>query len=199
MSLVIDSHVHLCSEPLNDEPPQTVGADGQLISFPCIRRECSAESLLGHMDENSVDKAMVMAVEGWITNEQLGKVVAQHPDRLVGFAYISNPLDECRAPALLEHAVTAWGLKGLKMHPGLQGFSPSDARLIPLIQKASELGIPVLFHMHPWPLGNFDFREAGAYLHLEETRSRRHAHHRSHGLSTIQRSAGIALVSKAVH
>ncbi|MCE2464202.1 MAG: amidohydrolase [Dehalococcoidia bacterium] len=38
------------------------------------------------------------------------------------------------------------GAKGLKLHPVHQAFFPNDTHFYPLYEKASELGVPVLFH-----------------------------------------------------
>jgi predicted TIM-barrel fold metal-dependent hydrolase len=46
----------------------------------------------------------------------------------------------------LERSVKELGLKGLKLHPTTQAFSPNDTRFYPLWETASSLGIPVLFH-----------------------------------------------------
>ncbi|MHA1199973.1 MAG: amidohydrolase family protein, partial [Candidatus Heimdallarchaeaceae archaeon] len=57
----------------------------------------------------------------------------------------------------LENAVTNLGLKGLKLHPGIQNFSPADPEIVPLIKKAAELRIPTFIHMVPFPIhGDFN-------------------------------------------
>jgi len=108
------------------------------------------------MDTNNIEMALVNAFTGAVTNEQLSEVVKEHRTRLVGFAWVDNPLDEKESVRELEEAVNVLGLKGLKLHPGLQGFNPADPRLYPLIRKAAELSIPIFIHMFPWPLGTFD-------------------------------------------
>ena len=111
------------------------------------------------MDTHNVDMALVNAFPGAITNEQLSKVVKEHQTRLVGFAWIDNPLDAKESVREFEEAVNVLGLKGLKLHPGLQGFSPADPRIYPLIREAAELSIPIFIHMAPWPLGTFEYHK----------------------------------------
>jgi predicted TIM-barrel fold metal-dependent hydrolase len=38
---------------------------------------------------------------------------------------------------ILEMAVNELGMRGLKLHPGFQNFSPNDQRIYPLIRKAA--------------------------------------------------------------
>src|SRR5690606_20633008 len=46
----------------------------------------------------------------------------------------------------LEAQVNELGMKGLKLHPLLQQFSPVEAYMSPLVEKCIELDVPILFH-----------------------------------------------------
>lgn len=109
------------------------------------------------MDRCGIDKAIVNAFDGWATNEQVSEAVTQYPDRLFGFAWVTNPLDKETSQEELGHAVKTLGLHGLKLHPGLQGFSPADPKLVPLVEKAAELNAPIFFHSGSWPTGSFRY------------------------------------------
>jgi len=100
--------------------------------------------------------ALVCAMNGVVTNEYLSKVVRENSSRIVGFAWIDNPLDKAKSVETLETAVNELGLRGLKLHPGIQNVSPADPRIYPLVRKAAELKIPIFIHMTPLPLGTFD-------------------------------------------
>lgn len=106
------------------------------------------------MDRHNVDKACVLPIAPFNTNEHIAACVKQAPDRLIGFASVlpfgettgvkgHNPIDD------LERAVVDLGLRGLKLHPMIQAFSLDDPGLAPLMAKAAELEIPVLFHTGP--------------------------------------------------
>jgi predicted TIM-barrel fold metal-dependent hydrolase len=158
--MIVDNHVHIAGTPHNDEPLTFPAYDGKNIpSMPpnMPRETCSPTRLIQDMDKYNIDKAIIVALEGWVTNQQLSEAVKQYPDRLIGYAKVTNPLDKETAPKELEHAVKHLGLRGLKLHPGLQGFSPADPRLFPLVEKAAELDAPIFFHTGGWPYGSYDY------------------------------------------
>ena len=39
----------------------------------------------------------------------------------------------------------------MKLHPGIQNFSPADKEIVPLIKRAANLNIPIFIHMVPNP------------------------------------------------
>ena len=156
---IIDSHTHVCGPPFNDDVFHVTAADGRTFDLPFKRRDCSVSRLLDDMNTHSIERAVVVAFEGIVTNEELSQIVAEHSSRLVGFAYLGDPLNADNATNMLERAVTELGLRGLKLLPGIQGFRPDDPRLVPVIQKAADLKIPVFIHTHPWPRGSFDMHK----------------------------------------
>lgn len=114
-------------------------------------------TLLRAMDEQGVDIAAVCAVirpDGDVDagNALVRKQVDAHPDRLVGLACVVpyHP----RAPQQLRHFVEDWGFRGLKIHPSMQEFYPSDVRIRPTIEVAVDLDIPILTHTTAMPIPN---------------------------------------------
>jgi uncharacterized protein len=87
-----------------------------------------------------------------VTNDFIAGCVEAHPDAFLGFASV-DPWKGAAAVAELRRAVTDLGLRGLKLHPSAQAFSPDDPRFRPLYEAAVELGIPVLFHTGTTGLG----------------------------------------------
>jgi uncharacterized protein len=116
----------------------------------------SVDPLLRAMDEQNVDLAIISAIvgpadgDGRAQHEVLAAAVRAHPDRLAALASVLPYRSD--APALLRHAIETYGFKGLKLHPSIQGFAPSDLRIQPLIVTAAELGLPVLFHSGAVPI-----------------------------------------------
>ena len=49
-------------------------------------------------------------------NAQVARIVARHPNRLIGFAFLHAARDAGRIFNMVEHAVTRWGFRGLKVH-----------------------------------------------------------------------------------
>ncbi|MDB4443857.1 amidohydrolase family protein [bacterium] len=67
-------------------------------------------------------------------------------DMFIPFASL-NPNTHQDPAEKLEYYVRECGVKGLKLLPSYQFFYPNEARLYPLYSKASDLGIPVIFHI----------------------------------------------------
>lgn len=126
---IIDAHCHL-------------GQDRE--------KQASLSELLLTMDEAGVDRAVVCPVDREITifnregNERIPAAVNVHPDRLIGFA-VANPWYGEAAVQELRRALDS-GLKGVKLHPRLQGFLLNDELVYPLLEVAQERGVPVYFH-----------------------------------------------------
>jgi predicted TIM-barrel fold metal-dependent hydrolase len=115
----------------------------------------SARELIRQMDEAGIDQSIVFAVDApilYASNEYVHRLCKRYPDRLIGFASV-NP----RRPGAVEafqRAIEDLSLKGLKLHPPLQGFFPNDESVFPLYEKAVELNVPVVFHVGTTPFGS---------------------------------------------
>ncbi len=77
------------------------------------------EVSLRRMDEAGIDKAVVLPIgikNYEMHNRETADIVARYPDRLFGFAKVSQKQDEGRVAKLLEEAFEKLGLYGLKLH-----------------------------------------------------------------------------------
>jgi len=80
-----------------------------------------------------------------LSNDEIAEDAARHPDVLVPFASIHPAKGRAGAREfrrLVEHR----GVRGIKFHPSLQGFSPDDRTAYPLLEVAAEHGVPAVFH-----------------------------------------------------
>jgi predicted TIM-barrel fold metal-dependent hydrolase len=145
----VDLHVHL---PLKEWLEDSMGPYREGAS-----RYFRADVHERTMDELAVDFAQEQVfgiLLAWdaetathrppLANDFVAGIVKRHPKRFAFFASVdpwkSNAVSE------LERGVKELGAIGAKFHPSLQDFFPSDERHFPLWEKASELGIPCLFH-----------------------------------------------------
>ena len=87
-----------------------------------------------------------------VGNDYVAEVQQRYPDVLIGWASV-DPWQGRAAIQELERAVTALGLRGLKLHPTMQGFDPADDRFLPFFDAAAELGLVVLTHAGTSGLG----------------------------------------------
>ena len=126
-----------------------------------VGEKLDAERLLKVMDASGVDKAVLLPAlsAGRILEPQkMVDEVKKAPDRLVAFTAV-NPKEK-DAPDKLEEAVVKYGARGLKIHPTFQALPADDEVWVyPLMEKARELKIPVMFHSGegpyalPWQIG----------------------------------------------
>ncbi|MDG6901701.1 MAG: amidohydrolase [Nitrososphaerota archaeon] len=105
------------------------------------------------MDKFDVEKAVVFGLD----NELVRRSVASHPDRLVGFVW-PNPHED-GALGLVRTAVEKWKFRGVKLHPLLHAFLPTDDEVRPIVEFATSKRIPIAIHSGhppfslPWSIG----------------------------------------------
>lgn len=129
MPLIIDAHAHV--------------GHGRYKSL-------APEDLLRQMDEHGINRAVICPVEEQIAvynregNDFILAQVNRFPTRFIGFA-VANPWYGEWAAEELRRALEA-GLRGLKLHPTVQGFSMNDPITYPLIDVAAHYRVPVYVH-----------------------------------------------------
>lgn len=112
-------------------------------------RQCalSPDDLVRRLDELEIEAAVVSAPDRCLAvanregNDLVLEACRRHPERLIGFAGV-NPWYGDAALAELRRAVDA-GLRGLVLHPPLQGFLLADDLADPIVGAADELGLPI--------------------------------------------------------
>ncbi len=109
------------------------------------------------MDESGIDTAVLLPIAPYVPNDYVYRVVSYEPKRLVGFAsVVPNPSDI--AIRELRRAIEDLGLRGLKLHPGMQGFCVRHPHVVRVLRTAGELGIPVVIHAMVGDLSTLYFR-----------------------------------------
>lgn len=142
--MIFDAHTHLARK--EDVFGEFV-EDGRRAWGDAHVAYCSPEMHREAMKQ--CDGAIVLALDapfvGYVsTNELVAEYVATDPDHLFGFASVDPNRED--AEERLRHAVLGLGLKGLKLGPIYQNFSPLDAAAQPLYRACEELKIPILWH-----------------------------------------------------
>jgi uncharacterized protein len=105
------------------------------------------------MDECSVDKAILFAPD----NSLVRRTVKSHPERFVGYVW-PNP-HERGAVGLVRRALREWGFKGIKLHPLIHAFLPTDEEVLPIAELAGRERVPLAIHSGhppfslPWSIG----------------------------------------------
>lgn len=150
--MIIDSHVHL-------HPTQEVGK----MVVEMIKEEYGVDyysygtpdDYLRDMEKSGIDKAVMVsfAPDNQLKNNNFWTVAITRPGKsrpakypqLIPFISVSptmkgrNPVEE------LEHKYK-WGMKGLKIHPIVQNFSPDDERMWPVYEWMVKHDLPITAH-----------------------------------------------------
>ena len=154
---IIDIHTHVfpakiaerALQSLIDQSHRQPQRDGAVTLITRKRQrpqyDGTVEGLLAEMNRSGIDISVVqpiatrpdqvVSINSWtaaIKNERIIPFGAMHPD-------FENPAAEIKRMASL-------GLRGIKLHPEFQEFSPLDPRVAPILKAAREHGLIVLFH-----------------------------------------------------
>jgi predicted TIM-barrel fold metal-dependent hydrolase len=119
---------------------------------------------IGAMDEAGIDLQVMSlvafgleglsAADGTVVarevNDELAAAVAEHPDRLAGFATLALK-DVGEATKELERCVHGLGFRGVMVNGTVGGRFFDDARFLPFFEAAAALGVPVYLHPAPPP------------------------------------------------
>ncbi len=100
------------------------------------------EELRAAMDEAGVDRACVFGFPDTVDNEAI-LATARADDRLIGLACVDPNKPD--AADELERGLRG-GLRGLRLHPYLHGFTLSMPIVDPLFEVCAQYGAPVLCH-----------------------------------------------------
>src|SRR5215468_8129189 len=124
--MVIDCHCHAGKGDIVTAPWNT---DAPLGAY--LRRARAA----------GINRTIVFAVfhsDYATANAQVARLVAEHPDRLIGFAFVHAARDAGRIHAMVEKAVTRWRFRGIKVH----GHEAMPTREV--CEAAREFALPIL-------------------------------------------------------
>ena len=118
-------------------------------AFGCTPK--SGRQLRREFKKEGIDGAWIMTTDGLLNNparhnDLLAEGVREHRDFFIPFCTVS-PHDKLSDSLLeLERCSHKLKMRGLKLHPWLQAFSLTHPNVVPILRKAGELEMPVLFH-----------------------------------------------------
>lgn len=136
--MLIDTHCHIISEDQRNYPRDTGPNPANWI------RDLSADDFLSLMNDAGVERAVLVQAFGAYRyeNRYVADSAARYPERFVSVC-ILNPL-EPSAPEKLDYCVKVQRMRGLRVVTWTEPPTLlDDARIIPLWQRAADLGIPV--------------------------------------------------------
>jgi predicted TIM-barrel fold metal-dependent hydrolase len=112
-------------------------------------RGFDADQFLRLMNAAGVNQAWVFTLDGLYFdpaphNDVLKQFCSADPSRLIPFCTVHPRYPN--AIAELRRCVLDLGMRGVKLHPWTQAFSPLDPFMDPLGEEMESLGVPVEFH-----------------------------------------------------
>lgn len=109
--------------------------------------------ILHALDKAGIDQACLFHIfhpDGTTSNDLTARVMAQHPDRFLGFAYVSPLLPERMIPELAR-AIDELHFPAIKLYPPYTPWPLNETPWAPIYQFAHERGLAVIFHTGPEP------------------------------------------------
>jgi len=155
MPRAIDIHVHAPYERRQPDPGAAsklaqiaAAAQAHFRSGPVPK---SVEEMADYYAERDIFG--VLLAENWestsgipaISNDFIAGVVRSYPSQFIGFCSV-DPWQGRKAVRELRRSSEELGLRGVKFHPSLQEFFPSDPRVRPIFEECARLKMPVLIH-----------------------------------------------------
>jgi predicted TIM-barrel fold metal-dependent hydrolase len=124
------------------------------IWAPFIDKGFSYDLLAAYMETYGVDRAVILQGPSYYypdLNKYISSAIKNYPNKFLGAAQV-DPMGGKSSIRKLETAVKVLGLKALKLEltavSGWMQFHPKlkldDSRVVPIWEKADELGIPVI-------------------------------------------------------
>ena len=159
--MIVDIHTHLFWYPeYLDERLVREALDAKLVKLEQSGGRAYAKSLDLHSNDArpgdhwaataSADRVVVFGLQAprtgfRMSNEVVAEYVAQHPDKLEGWASVDPTAPDCLER--FRHCVDELGLRGLKVGPVYQHFDPRDHAYWPVFAECERRDLPVMVHM----------------------------------------------------
>jgi predicted TIM-barrel fold metal-dependent hydrolase len=133
--------------------------------------EAPIEPYLRRAREAGIDRTIVFAPfhgDYEVANAEVARIVARHPRRLIGFAFVHPRRDAGRIFAMVERAVTCYGFRGIKVHghdalPTREVCETARAFNLPLLVDVFDQASVVEMLAPQYPTVNFIIPHLGSF------------------------------------
>lgn len=145
-----DAHAHIVADDPARYPTAPLGGS---VRAGDLDDPITAERLLRHMDDNGVERALVVQrayIYGY-DNSYVVDAAERHPDRLRAVCAVDA--DAADAPERIRHWVAERGAVGIRLTEPFKGADTSwfdSPRALAAWELAAELGIPLRLHFFRW-------------------------------------------------
>lgn len=116
--------------------------------------EAGVDDLLHAADRAGIDRMMVTDMASLFYdmkegNKTFRRAIEHHRDRIIPYYTVSSARFGQWAVDQLEHYVNDYGFRGMKIYSVPPLYVMTDGYMVPIVQKAAELKIPILAHANP--------------------------------------------------
>jgi len=127
--MIVDAHTH-------------VTPDGQWFTTAC---DASEATLLHQMDKAGIERSVVIGLPGYVSNEFISDLCQRHGDRLLPVSSF-NPTTYANSREVsreIREQLKDSDFIGVKLHPRLNHYDPSDTRVFGLLDEIASWPKPL--------------------------------------------------------
>jgi len=142
--MIIDAHCHVYPDKIAEKAS---GATGRFYSLQ-MEYDGKVSTLLENGEKAGIDKFIIQSVAttpGQVRSivDFIAETVRMYPDRMYGLGTL-HP-DSTDMAGDVEYIISR-GLKGVKLHPDIQGFKLDDYRCLKIYELCEKHNLPLLIH-----------------------------------------------------
>lgn len=144
MCPIVDSHCHIYPDKIAERAVRSIG---EFYDIPMSNGGTVADMVKSER-EAGVTHCIVFSVATKVAQvESINNFIASEVEKSNGFMTGLGTLhpDSLDMEADVQHLLSL-GLKGVKLHPDIQGFKIDDYRCLKIYELCEKYGIPVLLH-----------------------------------------------------
>jgi len=127
---------------------EVIDFHGHTGRWDSLAMDDNPEIMLRAMDLAGIDRSCVFNIfypDGTAANDHAAAFVARHPDRFIGFAYVSPTMPDRMVPEL-ERAIDQLHLRAIKIYPPYTPYPLNHPTWDPIYQFAHERSLAVIAH-----------------------------------------------------
>lgn len=144
MYKIIDAHCHIYPDKIAEKASE---ATGKFYGIP-MNMDGKVSTLAAEGEKAGITHFLVQSVatsakQVSSINRFIAENVNNSGGKMTGFGTMHPESEDMRADF---DELLSLGLKGIKLHPDIQGFKMDDYRMLKIYELCEESGIPVLMH-----------------------------------------------------
>lgn len=150
-ALDVHTHVEADDHAHTTLDAELLDASAEYFRAPVPRTPTVADLAAYYREHNmaavvfTVDATTALGGHPPVSSQMIAEEAARNNDVLIPFGSV-DPLRPAEALARIRELAVDYGVRGMKFHPSLQGFDPSDREHYPLWEACAEHGLVTLFH-----------------------------------------------------